>query len=275
MVVQRISGSAAISLLEKALRFYIFAGYKLCESNLEIFSPELNNKHIQECFNRLLGYYDNEEARSCQNRAEFECYYLLFNLRSNDAEQHFMALPRCIFYNTLPQLALDINKSALQGNFVRFFRSVKKLPFLASCAVHKWFRQVQAEALKVMNIAFSSHVLKFPLDCFAETLDFNTTQEAEEFCSFYGIQATTEVICFLKGSFQKKDHFFTPRRSSFIDKQCTGSMKELFHGITHENTKFPEDPVCGRDDIVVGKPVGKKKGIGRGWIGMNKRLPTK
>lgn len=273
MVVEQISGVAAINLLEKASRFYILAGYKLCESSVEVFSPELNNDHIQECLKRLLVYYENEDASSCPNRAEFESYYLLFNLRSNDAHQHFMTLPRCVFYNSLFQLAHKINKSAIQGNFVRFFRQVRRLPFLASCAVHKWFRQVQKEALEVMNTAFSSHVLKFPICSFAETLELNSTQEAKDFCSYYGVQADLKTISFLKGSFQQKDHLFSPKTSCNIDKKCSESVKDCLHGLTLQRSKFSEGVKLGPCNATSENLVGKKKGIGRGWIGKNKRLP--
>ena len=276
MVIQRISGPAAIDLLEKAVRFYILAGYRLCESSFDVFDPKLNNDHIHECLKRLLILYENEEHGSCCNRVEFETYCLLCNLGSYDAQHHFLTLPRNTEHCSFLQLAFEVNKSVVQGNFVRFFRQVKKLPFLASCAVHRWFRKIQMEALEVMNTAFSSRTLKFSISDFTEILGFNNTQEAEQFCAFYGVKATADNIYFMKGSVIKQENYFPPKKI-YSDFKCSESLAKLLHtGSIGTDPQWQEggdqklQSACG--SVKCGATT-QGWGRGRGWIGRNRRAP--
>ena len=66
---------------------------RLCTEHISVFDSKINSQHTQECLKRLLNFYKTSE-RPCDNRAEFESAYLLFNLGETDALNHCLSLDK-------------------------------------------------------------------------------------------------------------------------------------------------------------------------------------
>lgn len=231
LVVQRIVGKPVVEIFEKVCRFYILSGYKLCESSLDMFDPKINNDHTSECLKRLLSFYDHAECLSAfqDTRAEFEAYYLLHNLGSFEALSHAVTLPKEIKDSCLFQLAFDIAAAVLLKNFVRFFRLVQKLPYLACCAVHKHFNQVRGNALVSVNAAYFSRNASLPLIFLVEMLKFNDVQEACDFCLHFGLEVSDTSVKLMKGNL----HSSQPPRARFsnmIDMKLTLNTSDILNG---------------------------------------------
>ncbi|CAG5134377.1 unnamed protein product, partial [Candidula unifasciata] len=91
MVIQDITGTDAICLLEQIVRFHVYASYRLRGCDLAVFDPVINKQHLLECLKRLLYLY--QVTPGCHNnRAEFESVYLLSNLGDTHALTHFLDL---------------------------------------------------------------------------------------------------------------------------------------------------------------------------------------
>ena len=230
LVIQRITGKPVVEIFEKTCRFHILSGYKLCESPIEVFDPKINNDHTSECLKRLLCFYDAEHPSMYKDtRAEFEAYYLLHNLGSEEALRRALILPEQIKRNRLFQLAFEINLSEMLKNFVRLFRLVKSLPYLACCAVHKHFNSVRVSALATINTAYLSRNASFPLTLLAEILNFNDVQEAKEFCSLYGLEVSDTTVKLVKGDLNNAQ---APRAcfSSMVDAKLTVNATDVING---------------------------------------------
>lgn len=285
LVVQRISGKPVVEIFEKICRFHIISSYQLCESTIDVFDGKINNDHLAECLKRLLCFYDVEQpATYRETRAEFEVYYLLHNLGSVEALTRAVTLPEEIKRSCLVQLAFDINLTMLLRNYVRFFRLVKSLPYLACCAVHKHFNHVRADALATINTAYFSRNASLPLTLLVEMLNFNDVQEAKEFCSHSGLEASDTAVKFVKGQLNNAQMHRT-RFSGMIDTKLSGRISGIISGKDNscKTFQFPSQnkrsEECSNDEKLhgVSKPVshlktqqswfgkGRGKGRGRGW----------
>ena len=232
LVVQRITGKPVVEIFEKACRFHILSGYKLSESPLDVFDPKINNDHTTECLKRLLCFYETEAGPSAykDTRSEFESYYLLHNLGSFEALNRAMTLPdEGIKNSSLFRLALDIAFTFMLKNFVRFFRLIKKLPYLACCAVHKHFSQVRGNALASVNTAYFSRNACLPVMLLVEILNFNNVQEACDFCAQFGLEVTGTSVKLMKGSLNNTQ---PPRVrfSNMIDLKLTITTTDMISG---------------------------------------------
>ena len=235
LVVQRISGKPVVEIFEKVCRFHILSGYKLCESPLDVFDPKINNDHISECLKRVLCFYDAEGLSAYKDtRAEFEAYYLLYNLGSFEALNRAVNLPEEIKNSCLIRLAFDITISIMLKNFVRFFRLVKKLPYLACCAVHKHLQQVRGDAIATVNTAYFCRNASLPLVFLVEMLNFNDVQEANDFCSQFGLEVSETSVKLVKdnlNTLKSSDSWpLRARFSSMIDAKLTINTCDLLNG---------------------------------------------
>jgi SAC3 domain-containing protein 1 len=228
MVIQRIGDENAVDILEKAVRFHVFAHHKLCNTSLEFYDPYINDSHIQECLKRLLVLYDSH--MSSQNRAEFEAYYLLHNLGSHEAIERVLRLPDSLKQEQCLKLSLELSLMKLIGNFVGFFRIVRKLPFLACCLIHKHSLSLWSSALAIMNAAFSNPNCRFPLELFTKILAFGDKNTAKTFVSSFGIEVVDDYIKFSKKSFTEP---LKPPTTNdicdFLNGKIPGTIREVIH----------------------------------------------
>ena len=230
LVVQGITGKHAVDIFEKTCRFHILSNYKLCESPLEVFDSKINNDHASECLKRLLSLYDDEHFSVYKNtRGEFEAYYLLYNLGSFDALGRALTLPEEIKENWLLQLSIEINLTAILKNFVRFFRLVKRLPYLACCAVHKQFNQVRVGALTSINKAYYTRNASIPFSLLVQMLNFNDIQEAKDFCTHYGLEVSDTAVKLSKGDLSTS-RILHARFSNLINEKCSCTASDLISG---------------------------------------------
>lgn len=146
MTIQQMDGPGAITLLEYAVRFYIYAGYRLCEEPIDRYDPKINAQHTQECLKQLLSLYSACDSSS-ENRVEFESLYLLFNLGQTEALQHYYELPSDIRKDELLKQTFSICLDYYLRNYIRVLKGLKselftQLPLLL-CAFHRNLTQLQ------------------------------------------------------------------------------------------------------------------------------------
>lgn len=234
MVIQRIVDESAVEILEKVIRFHIFAHYKLSDCSLDCFDPYINDSHLQECLKRLLVLYDNNV--SSQNRAEFEGYYLLHNLGSHEAMHRILNLPKHIKEDELLKLSLKLSFMKLLGNFVAVFRIARKLSFLARCLVLKHSTSLRYNAVAIMNTAFSNPNCNFPLSLLSKVLAFRCEDTAKEFVSSFGIEVVGDYVKFSKKSYVEPVKY-PACKCDFVDDELPCSIREILQRKTPLVTK--------------------------------------
>lgn len=77
MIIQRVSGPDCVAVLEKSVRFLLYASYRLCGQPLQYYDPRINDTHLQESLSWLLeSYRDGKHP----HQEEFQALSLLYNL---------------------------------------------------------------------------------------------------------------------------------------------------------------------------------------------------
>lgn len=79
MIIQRVSGPDCVSILERAVRFLVYASFRLCGEPLGLYDPSINDTHLQENLSWLLDCYA-VGTESYPNQEEFQALGLLYNL---------------------------------------------------------------------------------------------------------------------------------------------------------------------------------------------------
>lgn len=79
MIIQRVSGLDCVAILERTVRFLIYASYRLCGEPLRLYDPRINDTHLQENLSWLLDCYATG-TEPHPNQEEFQALGLLYNL---------------------------------------------------------------------------------------------------------------------------------------------------------------------------------------------------
>ena len=205
LTAQNIQNFEAVDILEKATRYYLVMAVKLCQEPLQNYDPVLHYTHTKECLKKLLDLYQLHHHKSFRNQASFQACDLILNLRSPDIYYRIVKLDNWLRKCKEIQLAIQLIKLNLNGNFIGVFRAASKLPFLESCAFFCNIQPIRCQALSIMNTAFSSKNLSYPLTLLAHNFYFDSCELATEFCVTHKILVKDRKVFFSKGQFIEAD----------------------------------------------------------------------
>lgn len=204
MIIQRVSGSNCVAILERTVRFLIYASYRLCGEPLRLYDPCINDTHLQENLSWLLDCYAAGTGPH-PNQGEFQALGLLYNLGSPRATQHIMELPERLRSSPAIMLTLSINRAFLERNPVCLLRLARKLNFLQSCALHRHLVTCRRDLLLIYSHGHSSRNCCFPLDRLAQLLSLDTSLTAR-LCQEYGVQVNQDnKVVFSKAAFSEPE----------------------------------------------------------------------
>ncbi|XP_035509988.1 SAC3 domain-containing protein 1 [Morone saxatilis] len=204
MIIQRVSGLNCVAILERTVRFLIYASYRLCGEPLRLYDPRINDTHLQENLSWLLDCYTTETGPH-PNQEEFQALGLLYNLGSARATQHIMELPERLRSSPAITLALSINRAYLERNPVCLLRLAQRLNFLQSCALHRHLVTCRRDLLLVYSHGHSSRNCRFPLDRLAQLLSLDVSLTAQ-FCQAYGVEVNQDnQVVFSKAAFTEPE----------------------------------------------------------------------
>ncbi|XP_050396864.1 SAC3 domain-containing protein 1 isoform X1 [Patella vulgata] len=205
IVIQDIQGLDAISLLEKIVRFYVLAVYRMGNKITPSFDPTINNQHTQECLKRLLSLYTEVDGPH-SNQIEFESIYLMFNLGDTSALLHYLDLPTLIRNYHHLKLVYCASINYLLQNYVKCLRQIKKLTnVLCLCAAHRHLCKIQQSSLYIMSVAYGSKNCKYPTCSLEDLLCFNSQDEVENTLEKCGLPVKDGSVCFQKSLFKQED----------------------------------------------------------------------
>ncbi|KAI8786069.1 SAC3 domain-containing protein 1 [Biomphalaria glabrata] len=208
MVIQGITGTDAICLLEQIVRFHLYAAYRLRESRISEFDPVINKHHLLECLKRLLYLYQVTPGHH-SNRVEMEAVYLLDNLGDVHAMSHYLELEKNLRRSPLLLMSYEMSRAFVLGNYLHVLRLMWNLPCaMCLCAVSKHLFLIQINLLEILNTAFSVKNCKFPLLNLTKLLHTSSDKETLDLCLQCGLvdmfdNTALDCICFNKTSFSK------------------------------------------------------------------------
>ncbi|XP_042372957.1 SAC3 domain-containing protein 1 [Plectropomus leopardus] len=232
MIIQRVSGKDCVAILERTVRFLIYASYRLCGEPLRFYDPRINDTHLQENLSWLLDCYKTEMGLH-PNQEEFHALCLLYNLGSPRAAQHIMELPERLRSSAAITLALSINRAFLESNPVRMLRLAQKLNFLQSCALHRHLVTCRRDLLLIYSHGFSSRNCRFPLDALAQLLSLDTSLTTQ-LCQEYGVEVYQDnQVVFSKAVFTEPEQgkLHCKLYHNFVaEKERDLSVQNIIHG---------------------------------------------
>jgi len=77
----------SVGLVEKCTRFHIYCSEALCEEDMAVFDPKINNENLTKCLQTLKEMYTDLGTRQnvlCRCEAEFRAYMVLMRLNDGD-----------------------------------------------------------------------------------------------------------------------------------------------------------------------------------------------
>lgn len=229
MIIQRVSGPICVAVLERTVRFLIYASYRLCGEPLRLYDPRINDTHLQESLSWLLDCYTSGKHL---NQEEFHALSLLYNLGSSRVVQHIMELPERVRSSPSIRLALSINQAFLERNPVRLFRLAQKLDFLQSCAIHRHLVACRRDLLLLYSHGHNSRNCRFPLQKLAHllALDSNLTVQL---CQAHGVEVKQDSVVFSKVCFTEPEAdklHCTHYHNIISEKQNNHTFGSIIHG---------------------------------------------
>ncbi|TMS20151.1 SAC3 domain-containing protein 1 [Larimichthys crocea] len=234
MIIQRVSGLNCVAILERTVRFLIYASYRLCGEPLRLYDPRINDTHLQENLSWLLDCYATGPGPH-PNQEEFQALGLLYNLGSSCATQHIMELPERLRSSPAIALTLSINRAFLERNPVRLLRLAKRLNFLQSCALHRHLMACRRDLLLIYSHGHSSRNCRFPLDGLAQLLSLDTSFTAG-LCQLYGLEVNQDnQVVFSKAAFTEPEQAKLHCKlyhNIVAEKQRDLTVGNIIHGCT-------------------------------------------
>ncbi|XP_068563195.1 SAC3 domain-containing protein 1 [Cebidichthys violaceus] len=232
MIIQRVSGLTCVAILERTVRFLIYASYRLCGEPLRLYDPRINDTHLQENLSWLLDCYATGTGPH-PNQEELQALGLLYNLGSARAAQHIMELPERLRSSPAIALALSINRAFLERNPVRLLRLARRLNFLQSCALHRHLVTCGRDLLLIYSHGYSSRNCRFPLDGLAGLLSLDEARAAR-LCRAYGVVVNQDnQLVFSKAAFTEPEQGKLHCRlyhNVVAEKQRDLSVGNIIHG---------------------------------------------
>ena len=233
MVIQRIKGPEAVSILETAVRFHIYSAYALCEEKMADFDVHINDTHTQECLKRLLVLYADGNESNTSNAAEFISLYLVYNLGNSEALRFGLLWKPKLYSIEVFKNSLDMSLAAWLNNITKVFKLASTLPAIHLCAFHRHIASLQQKSLKMMSHAYNSKALKFNTDHLVRLLWFSEVTECMTVCEMFGLSVADGGIIFNKTNF--KPNITLPQKYCHrIDRVLKKySVPTLLHNIWH------------------------------------------
>ncbi|KAM4629287.1 uncharacterized protein ACJ7VT_001633 [Polymixia lowei] len=222
MIIQRVSGLDCMAVLERTVRFLVYASYHLCGEPLRLYDPRINDTHLQESLSWLLDCYATGKG-PYPNQEEFQSLSLLYNLGSARVMQHTMELPERLRTSPAVSLALSINRAFLERNPVRLLRLAQKLNFLQGCALHRHLGLCRRDLLLIYSHGFSSRNCRMPLHRLSQLLTLDRPLTAQ-LCQAHGVEVNP-------------DNQAVFSKTSFTDPEPGKLHCTLYHGIVAEKQR--------------------------------------
>ncbi|XP_058479087.1 germinal-center associated nuclear protein [Solea solea] len=239
-----------VSLIEKCTRFHVHCAHHLCEQHMSSFDPKINNENMTKCLQSLKEMYQDLAMRQiyCSQEAEFRQYSVLLRLNDGDILREVQQFRDEVRNSSEVKFAVQAFTAVNSNNFVRFFKLVKGASYLASCLLHRYFNQVRAKALQILNIAHTvgPRSTAFPVEDITRMLMFRSTAEAADFIQQYGLNVNEDIVELSRTAYQEPELPLSQKKSEVILAKKTMLIGEVVNGGPLPNPP-QHAPICSFD----------------------------
>jgi hypothetical protein len=172
LTLQNYRGPEAVELHEKIARYHLLCCHSLCDKDNIVIQQE--HEQLRKTLQSLIEYYKEmaDVGQVMPNEAEFQAYYILTHLFSNETVSRAESLPSHVFMDPRVQWALSIQAMCQRTNeqyvlgrasengslhfYSRIFSELAKptTSYLFACCLHIDFIDIRRGALKAMQKVF-------------------------------------------------------------------------------------------------------------------------
>lgn len=207
LTVQQVRDHVHLHVLEVCVKFHLTSSYMFLtdESTAKSFDAHINFKHLLECLKMTLVL--QQELEMVDGIGEMAAIYLLLNLGEDTAVSWALNQMAPGQLKAAPVAsALKISRLYTERNFVGMFKIVEeRLALMPLLAIHWKLPQIFDEVLAVMSVAYSSKVLRYPLQAFSSNYLLDQ-QTAEQTCQDHCVCVEQGLkISFSKASFKSAE----------------------------------------------------------------------
>ncbi|XP_064083677.1 germinal-center associated nuclear protein-like [Macrobrachium nipponense] len=199
---QQLTDNVAVTIIERCVRFHIYAAVHLCEESPDVFDRKLNTENLTKSLQTLKELYKDlaEMKKFFPSEAEFRAYEMLLNL--NDGEKivyQYSQYRDEVQKSSDVKFALKVFLALKSNNFVKFFKLIRSGTYLQGCILHRYFPQVRSKALDIFVKAYViSKRVSIPLPYIIKTLGFEDRTDAVGYLNYHGITVDKENVVIAK-----------------------------------------------------------------------------
>lgn len=242
---QHLCEPTCVSLVEQCARFHIHCASFLCEEDMSVFDPKINNENLVKCLQTLKHlYYDlGLRGHRSPNEPEFRAYDVLLHLNEGDTVRQVQKLEDWVRRSPYVSLSVAAFGALNSGNYVRFFRLVGAAPYLCACLLHRYFGQVRLQAFHTLLKAFCqpNHREEFLLEALGRQLGFDSKVEVRDFARALGLKCSDDALLLDRSSQIQMESGGPPvcRSRRLVDAKRNCSVGEVVNG-----GPLPPDPLA-------------------------------
>lgn len=239
--MQHIFNLGAITMLEQMIRLHIIAMHELCEYTKgegfsEGFDAHLNIEQMNKTSVELFQLYDDHRKNGIDvpTEKEFRGYYALLKLDKHPGYKVEPAELSLDLAKMTPEVrqapevlfARDVARSCRIGNFIAFFRLVRKASYLQACLMHAHFAKLRSQALASLHCGLQNNQ-GIPVAHVAKWLGMEE-EDIENLLEYHGfsIKEFGEPYMVKEGPFLNGDKCLTLKCSKLVHMKKSRRMFE-------------------------------------------------
>uniref|UniRef100_A0A0N4U5W6 SAC3_GANP domain-containing protein n=1 Tax=Dracunculus medinensis TaxID=318479 RepID=A0A0N4U5W6_DRAME len=190
-------------LIEQCVRFHIFASHRLCHLGPNEFDQKMNTENLSKSLQSLRYLYDDLAKRGllCENEAEIRAYDVMLNLEDSNILRQILTYRREIRESLQMRLALRLFSCFKNGNYIRFFKLLKRNATYLQVYNFLFFTFVKNFYKSIENPFLPNRIFQYPITKLVDILGFDSINDATEFIMNYNMRVDTitepDDICIL------------------------------------------------------------------------------
>lgn len=245
--MQHIFNLEAITMLEQMIRLHILAMHELCEYTKgegfsEGFDAHLNIEQMNKTSVELFQLYDDHRKNGIDvpTEKEFRGYYALLKLDKHPGYKVEPAELSLDLAKMTPEVrqapdvlfARDVARSCRIGNYIAFFRLVRKARYLQACLMHAHFAKLRTQALASLHSGLQNNQ-GIPVAHVAQWLGMED-EDIEDLLDYHGfsIKEFGEPYMVKEGPFLNNNDSGTLKCSKLVHLKKSRTMFEDVYSLS-------------------------------------------
>lgn len=191
--MQNFTNVKTVELLEPIVMFLSYSLYRLNNLPISLFDTKICKQHLHECLLKCLSCYEEIDEMNVgnsykmENRIIIEAIQLMLNIDDFNTIQRAIKLDSAIKSSFTLRTAIKISINFHRQNYHKVLHDIQELPHLVGAIASLNLSQIRKEIFRIFTIAYSSQVLKVPLEFIQRLLIYDEQSNLFKHLSDLGI----------------------------------------------------------------------------------------